>query len=312
MKKRFGWIAIATLLLAVVIYVLVPSEKQVVRNLKIPVSQAAVMRLLSDTGKWKEWWPEYEKGGVATGTGQIGNLQLQLLRSEITDVTLQWQHADGSQLSLMQVIPLSRDSAALLWKTLLDSSNLPHHRIKRYSLRNRIDDAMQSVLTALRVYATNPENVYGFLPEPGKVQDTVFLSTKSYYDTLPGPMEAYRLIEPLEKIAKLNKVEVKRAPMMHIRPDAGGKYLLMVALPIQKVIAVSGSVQLKRMILGNLLTATVNGGHYEVLQMFPMFEAYKEEHGFTSPAIPYMELVTDRRLVADSSQWVTRFCYPVY
>lgn len=312
MKKRFAWITAAILLIGVLMYILIPSEKEVIRTLKIPVSQAAVMRLLADTSKWQHWWPQYDQGGATAGVGQMGNLQLQLLRAEITDVTLQWQHANGTQLSLIQVIPLSRDSAVLLWKTLLDSSNLPHHRLHRYSLRNRLGDAMQSVLTALQVYATNPEHVYGFLPQPGKVQDTVFLSTKSYYDTLPGPMEAYRLIAPLEKIAQQNKVEVKRPPLMHVRPDAGGKYLLMVAVPIQKVIAVSGNVQLKRMILGNLLTATVKGGHYGVLQKFPLFEAYKEEHGFTSPAIPYMELITDRRQVADSSQWITRFCYPVY
>jgi hypothetical protein len=270
------------------------------------------MRVLSDTSKWQHWWPQYDQGGAKAGVGQLGNLKLQFLRAVVTDVALQWQHANGTQLSLIQVISLSRDSAMLLWKTLLDSSNLPHHRLQRFSLRNRLGDAMQSVLTALQVYATNPEHVYGFLPQPGKVLDTVFLSTKSYYDTLPGPLEAYRLIAPLEKIAQQQKVEVKRPPLMHIRRDAGGKYLLMVAIPIQKVIAVSGKVQLKRMVLGNLLTATVKGGHYEVLQKFPLFEAYKEEHGFTSPAIPYMELVTDRRRVADSSQWITRFCYPVF
>ncbi|MCU0373879.1 MAG: GyrI-like domain-containing protein [Chitinophagaceae bacterium] len=312
MKKRLGWITAAILLIGAMVYVLVPSEKEVMRTLKIPVSQAAVMRLLADTCRWKQWWPAYEQGSATAAAGQLGNLQLRMLRAEVTDVTLQWQHAEGTQLSLMQVIPIGRDSAALLWKTLLDSSNLPHRRLQRYSLGNRLGDAMQSVLTALQVYATNPEHVYGFMPQPGKVQDTVLLTTKGYYDTVPGPLEAYRLIAPLEKIAQLNGVEVNRPPLMHIRPDAGGKYLLMVAVPVQKVIAVSGNVQLKRMILGNLLTATVKGGHYGVLQKFPLFEAYKEEHGFTSPAIPYMELVTDRRQVADSSQWVTRFCYPVY
>jgi hypothetical protein len=63
---------------------------------------------------------------------------------------------------------------------------------------------------------------------------------------------------------------------------------------------------------GNTLEAEFKGGPEATLKAFELFDTYKNDMGYTAPAIPYQLLVTDRAKEADTTKWVTKFYYPVF
>jgi hypothetical protein len=86
----------------------------------------------------------------------------------------------------------------------------------------------------------------------------------------------------------------------------------MVGIPVNKVLNESGDIVLKRMVLGNILEAEVQGGTFRVNQAAKQLEHYVSDYKYSSPAIPFQQLVTNRLQEPDSSRWITRLYYPVF
>jgi hypothetical protein len=66
------------------------------------------------------------------------------------------------------------------------------------------------------------------------------------------------------------------------------------------------------MILGSLLSATITGGPEKVRIAEQELENYVKDQQLVSPAIPFQSLVTDRRQLADSTQWISKVNYPIF
>lgn len=299
-------------LIAAVVLALVYLGRQSVPDkvaFKVAGNSPAILRLLADTAQWRRMQQEVS-AGVDVGLVQ----RWQLSARGLSDVSLRWQYQQYAVPSLLQVFASGADSALLLWNTQANVDSIFGFPLGLGARRKLVKD-MQALVAVLQSYTANPVHVYGFEPRMEKVQDTVFLSTTAWHAQYPGVADIYALVGQLEAYAQRQGVATPRMPIYNVQQEEGSgprRYRLMVALPIERVVRGTASIEIKRMILGNLLTATIEGQPSRLPALFEVFEAYRREHGFTSPAIPFMELTTDRRQQPDSSRWITRFCYPVF
>jgi hypothetical protein len=66
------------------------------------------------------------------------------------------------------------------------------------------------------------------------------------------------------------------------------------------------------MVLGNLLSVTVQGDQAKVDQAFEATKQYILDKQKTSPAIPFVIYNTNRLLEKDASRWKSTINYPIY
>jgi hypothetical protein len=64
-------------------------------------------------------------------------------------------------------------------------------------------------------------------------------------------------------------------------------------------------------VAGKILIGEVRGGDATTKNAFAEMHNYVVDHQMTSPAIPFISLVTDRKQEPDSSKWISRIYYPV-
>jgi len=62
---------------------------------------------------------------------------------------------------------------------------------------------------------------------------------------------------------------------------------------------------------GFILEGEVKNGPYTIDAAMEQLEVYRADHQYTSPAIPYQLLVTDRLKETDTSKWITKLYYPI-
>ncbi len=304
MKKK--WLVFPVLLLLVVIvYILFPARTSVIESRKSAVNDGAVLRVIDQETSWTNW----------LDTARLP-YQVRLRQIEVTNYFFEFTNQQDTQYTVLKVIPLSRDSTVFSWEALLrEVSYNPVDILQNRKRARALQQTMHSFLNDLEKYASDNRHVYGFKTDMVMVEDTAFLSTSIELDTIPGQSGIYQLIEKLESYARSRDVLTNHEPIMHLQNLYGTskhKYLFMVAIPIDHVVPVSGDIVIKRMIRGNLLVADVKGSLTEVYEQFPLFDTYKEDFGYVSPAIPFMMIRKDHRNLSESEPWNIRFCYPVF
>lgn len=304
MKKK--WLVFPVLLLLIAsLYLLFPAIETVKESRKDKVNDGAVLRVLEQEDTWDEWLD-------TTGLP----FQVRLRQIEVTNYFFEFIHQRDTQFSVLKVIPLSRDSTAFSWEAPLNEiSYNPADIIENRKRAKALQQTMRGFLNNLLSYTSDIKNVYGFEAGITQVRDTAFLSTSLETDTIPGQAVLYQMIEKLEAYALKQGVLTNREPIMHLQDLYGTSkrnYLFMVAIPIDRVVPASGDIVIKRMIRGNLLVADVQGSLKDIYKKFPLFDTYKEDFGYVSPAIPFMMIQKDHRNLSEMEPWNIRFCYPVF
>lgn len=169
---------------------------------------------------------------------------------------------------------------------------------------------------ALRISGILADNKksYGFNVRLVKLTDSSMIAIKDSVDHYPTIRDIYGKIELLEKYALSNNAVASNSPMLNIQRADNTRYYFMVSLPVNKLLKNNADINYKQMLPnGNFLsTDSIYGGFQLLDSLFKQFEIYKKDYNFTSPAIPFQSLITDRRKEPDSSKWITKFYYPVY
>ena len=100
--------------------------------------------------------------------------------------------------------------------------------------------------------------------------------------------------------------------MLNIK-ETGNTYYVMVGIPVNTNLnSDNKAFQIKKMVLGDILTTEVMGGPYTVQNALNQLKFYINDNKMASPAIPYESLVTNRLLQPDSTKWITKIYYPVF
>jgi hypothetical protein len=183
----------------------------------------------------------------------------------------------------------------------------------QYFNAGRIKKIVTALTDSLRNYMDKPENVYGFSVKEIKVTDSVLISTRSTFNHYPGEKEVDSMIQLLRKYISSQKAVEKNYPMLNVHLNGDNKYETMVAIATERLLPANGSFSPKLVLKGgNVLEAKFTGGPAGIKKAFEEFENYRLENSFSSPAIPYQLLITDRMKEQDTAKWITKMYYPVF
>ena len=101
--------------------------------------------------------------------------------------------------------------------------------------------------------------------------------------------------------------------MLNVLKFDNSHFEVMTAIPVDKALPETSEFAPKFLLKGgHILEAQIQGGPYTIENSLKEFENYRADYKFTSPAIPYQLLVTDRVKETDTTKWITRLYYPVF
>jgi hypothetical protein len=121
------------------------------------------------------------------------------------------------------------------------------------------------------------------------------------------------MIQSLKNYIGQNNASEKNAPMLNIFEIDSTHYEAMTAIPVDRQLPQTKEFAPKFLLKGgNILEAEIRGGPNTIEKALDEIENYRTDYKFTSPAIPYQLLLTDRMKEKDTAKWITRIYYPVF
>ena len=298
-----------------VIYVFIPDKLFISKVISVKANRNAVFRNLSDRSTWHKWWPpEHLKDTSLRIDDTVFNYKNvdYVVNPKIIDViNLSLKYKGNVISSFINILSLNNDSVAIEWKSELPTNLNPVKKINAYFTAKKIKHDMGDILTSLKDFLENQENIYGLTIKEEKVKDTLLIATKSVSNFYPATSTVYDLIKSLKDYISANGAIETNYPMLHIMQDSG-VFKIMVAIPVNKRIPENNKFLFKRMVPGRILVTEVKGGRYTRYKALNQLEIYINDNSLSSPAIPFESLITDRSREPDTARWVTKIYYPIY
>jgi hypothetical protein len=288
------------------IYILIPARLKVVETSAINVNTQGAFRTLLNESTWSKWWPGPK---VFTYNRQSYRLRQKLFNAFEVMTYIEQDSLGG----FLQLIPLQTDSTVLMWSYELKSSNNPIKRFMQYHRAKAMKENLAYLLGSLKSYLEKEENVYGFTVNKMKVTDSVLISTRSQFNHYPDAADINAMIQKLRLYITEQKAAENNFPMVNVLQTGARDYEAMVAIAVDRILPATKEFAYKQLLKGgNLLEAEVKGGPFTVNNALNNFENYKQDYKYTSPAIPYQLLITDRVKESDTTKWITKLYYPVF
>jgi hypothetical protein len=180
------------------------------------------------------------------------------------------------------------------------------------AIQQPLKKSAEKYLLEVSTFFSDAKNIYGFTIIKGRVEMINWVSAMKNFDHFPSTTEVYFVIDTLEKFLGAKQVTILGQPILHIRPVDEKTYQMMTAVPVEKPIEPTDLFKNKTMAPGFLMKADITGGWSKVALAEKELENYLRDNHKQSPAIPYQQLITDRRKETDSTKWVTQINYPVF
>ncbi len=303
-------------ILLVSIYFLIPAKINFGKIVYIHTNINVASRFITNESKWQKWWPSDSSAQIASGK-EISKIQynynnyLYTINRKVPEgfhITVENKSIRAN--SFLQIISINPDSVVLIWKGEMTGSANLFKKISNYWNAKKIKSNMSEVVQSAKAFLENKEKIYGLHIVQEKVKDTLLISTKYFSNTFPSTEIMYNLIQKLRLYISSSGALETNHPMMNIIAD-GGIYKMMIAIPINKLIAGNEEYFFKRMVAGNILVAEVLGGNYTINEALGKIKTYMDDKHLVSPAISFESLVTDRSKESDTAKWITRIYYPV-
>ena len=306
MKKIITGLVLSAAFLLAAVYIFIPGKLKMEAAVSLNIAMPGVSRTLANENNWKKWWPgeipfSYNKQTYSV-TGNIFNA---------FDIDI---YSDKDTInSRMELVLIKADTMKIGWSGELPGSNNPLKRFAQYRHAKETEKNMNAILQSMKTFLQKTENVYGFEVKESLVKDSVLVSTRRTFDHYPNAQEVDAMIQSLKKyIAQHNAIE-KNSPMLNVLKFDNSHFEVMTAIPVDKALPETSEFAPKFLLKGgHILEAQIQGGPYTIENSLKEFENYRADYKFTSPAIPYQLLVTDRVKETDTTKWITRLYYPVF
>lgn len=309
MKKLFWLFLLLITLIVAGIFYFIPTTLTISSATSIHGPAARVTELLASNESLGRWWPEKKKDTVSPLT--INNQSFNVTGSSYNLVEVTAGFREGPLKGRIQLAGIRPDSTVAEWTYQTTTGYNPIKRFLDYQAAVSLKENLNSLLLALKNYAEKKENIYGMNIEKLTVKDTVLVATRSHFDHLPTTPEIYGLIVKLRDYIHSENAFETNYPMIHLDADDKNEFNIMVAIPTNRLLKGKGDIELKRMVMGNILVGQFTGGSSRMMEAFSQMEQFKSDYHFTTIAIPFAQLVTDRTKETDSTKWVTTICLPV-
>ena len=306
MKKILIGLVLSIAFLLAAVYLFIPGKIKMEAAVSLNVAMPGVSRTLANDNNWKKWWPGetpfvYDKQSYSI-RGKIFNRFDIDIYSEMDTVS-----------SRMELVLIKIDTMTIAWSAEQVTSSNPFTRFSQFRHANATEKNMNAVLQSMKTFLQKTENIYGFDVKETLVKDSVLISTRRTFDHYPGVQEVDAMIQSLKKYIVQNNAIEKNSPMLNVLKIDNTHYEVMTAIPVDKALPQTNEFAPKFLLKGgNILEAQIQGGPYTIENSLKEFENYRADYKFTSPAIPYQLLVTDRAKETDTTKWITRLYYPVF
>lgn len=311
MKKWLLLLSACLIILLLILYFLIPTQIQINRSVGVKANSSAAYRNLLADQTWKTWWPaKSEANDIKSLVYEDAVYKLDQKLFNAFAITIDKEKTTiNTELNL---IPDGQDSLNLVWSAKLPTASGPFDKISKYFQSRTIGEQMEELLSALKKYLGDEQNLYGSIIRQTKVKDSVLVATRLTLDHYPTTDEIYGMVDKLKAYIQEKGAKETDFPMLHV-DSARGSYTTMVGIPTDTLVNGNNvDIDLKRLVLGNILVTEVRGGTFTTRRALQQLEHYVYDYKRTSPAIPYESLVTDRRKERDTTKWITKIYYPVF
>ncbi len=207
------------------------------------------------------------------------------------------------------------NNAMIMASYSLRSNGSLIERIKNWLINYKIKNQLKVIIEKIGLNCEDLTNAYGGDIVHTNLTDSTLIYIKTATDSFPTVAEIYNKIQLLENYAVSKGAKSTNPPMLNIKKIRidDTKFEFSVALPINKDLPSFDNIVPKRMLVGGkFLTTTVIGGLGNVSKMETNLENYLSDYSYSSPAIPFQSLVTNRLDQKDSTQWITKLYYPIF
>lgn len=287
MKK---WVLIVGLFaIAGAIYIFIPREHKISKVVKGKCSIQAANRCFTDTSKWAKWWPQGGPGYEITGV-YYNEVRVRLRAAGDTGIG-----------GVMRIAQINMDSVAVGWES--EAVRLRH--------KKEVGENIDVILNAFRSFVEKPENIYGVNFKQTLSKDSTLITLNLVSTSYPTTALVYRMIDSLKDYAASQHAKEINYPMLHVSQISNTEYKVMVALSLDKTLAGTGRIVIKRFVPWKMLEGEVYGGTSVVNKGLRQLFLFRDDHKLSIMAVPFQSLITDRSKEQDSTKWVTKVCAPI-
>jgi hypothetical protein len=181
-------------------------------------------------------------------------------------------------------------------------------RIQLPGAEKEINELHQSI----EQFFGDSKAVYGLAIQAQRVKDSALLSVKDVFDHYPTTNDIYKQVNEIKAYIANKQGKEVNYPFLNIRQIDSTHYESMVAIATEKELPKNSRFEVKKMVLGNILFATVTGGLSAIKEGEKQMANYVFDYKKSSPAIPFQSLITDRSAEPDTNKWQTGLYYPVF
>jgi effector-binding domain-containing protein len=303
MKKLLLGLFVLAALILLTAYIIIPNEITVSTAVTMKGNMRSVFRCLADSSKWEQLFGKR----VAKNTFEYNDRIYKVNKKLFGGLEVLVKNKDSFATSIMQPLSLKFDSAGITWSATIGNSNSPFRKFEQYFAANKIRKDMSDKLENIKQFVSEPENIYGIRVQLTQVKDTLLVMTKNTFKSYPSVEDIYGLIMNLQNHINKNGARETGYPMLN-----SDGFFTRVAIPINESIPETKPIEIKRMVPGKILVAEVKGGPVTVTDAFASLHNYVQDYNYSSPAIPFQSLITNRLTEKDTSKWITKLYFPVY
>lgn len=311
MKKWVLVVCLGVLALVLCSYLVIPGRLSVHQSLSAPVNFRSLQRGLSVDTQWVRWWPG-EKTDTRSHRFHYNGYTYTLTDRKLTTQVFTISKGKFATEAALNFIPVGPDTVAFNWVIDQPVPLTPAKRLQAYFVGKQLNKDLRVVLEKMSAFYSNPDNIYGVAIKKALVVDSVLVSTFGRSKGYPSTELIYGLIDQLKAYTASQGARETGYPMLNVSTEDSATFLTKVALPVDRRLKGSGNIAFRWMLGGgNILITEVKGGPASIKGALEQLEHYISDYQRVAPAIPFQSLVTDRRKVPDTTQWVTRIFYQV-
>ena len=306
MKKILMALALLLAIVLAAVYLFIPGKIKIESTISLKAALPGVSRSLMDENNWTKLWPGETPFNYQNQTYSIKGKLFSVFDIDIYS-------GNDTIKSRLHLLPVKNDSMIISWHADHVTSNNPFTRFSQYRQAKAHEKNMNNILQSMKVFLEKTKNIYGFEIKRVLVTDSVLIATRRSFTHYPDVLEIDEMIRSLRKyIVQKNAIE-KNAPMLNVLMTDSLKYEAMAAIPVDRSLPGTNEFASKFLLKGgNILEAEIKGGPHTISNSMQEFENYRSDHKYSSPAIPFQLLVTDRAKETDTTKWITKLYFPVF
>ncbi|HKZ65439.1 MAG TPA: GyrI-like domain-containing protein [Chitinophagaceae bacterium] len=315
MKK---WLIIIVCFLMVALaftYLFIPTIVSFSYSISLRANPQGLYRSLLDEKSWHLWWPENSNdSNNDTLPNQFfyNGYKYTIDAKKTSSIFISITGKTIKAKTILNLFPISNDSVQLVWEGKMPTSYNLIKRMEVYFKSKQLKHDISLTMGKIDSFFSKTGNIYGSDIQQIPVLDSILVSTHATSKDYPTIAFIYDLIDQLKEYIRGQSAKETGFPMLNITTTDSSNYLTRVAIPVNKRLKPSGKISYRWMMGGGkILVSEVRGGPASIDRAFQQIENYIHDYHRTTPAIPFLSLVTDRRKEPDTAKWITKIYYPV-